>query len=107
MGGTAEVESALVGAVDVAEAAVVGIPDDLKGQALYAFVTLKAGVEPTKELRASLRGQVRTALGPFCAPDTIHWAPGLPKTSSGKITGAFSARSRKRENPWTSPTIWA
>jgi len=83
--GTAEVESALVGFTDVAEAAVVGIPDDLKGQSLYAFVTLKTGIQPTDELRASLRKQVRSALGPFCAPDTVHWAPGLPKTRSGKI----------------------
>lgn len=83
--GTAEVESALVGYPEVSEAAVVGVPHDIKGQALYAYVTLKLGEQPSDELRASLRSHVRSALGPFCAPDTVHWAPALPKTRSGKI----------------------
>lgn len=83
--GTAEVESALVGRAEVAEAAVVGVPDDLKGQSLYAYVTLKQGVEATDSLRSSLKTTVRSVLGPFCAPDTVHWAPALPKTRSGKI----------------------
>eukprot|EP00931_Biecheleriopsis_adriatica_P050366 TRINITY_DN29152_c0_g1_i1.p1 TRINITY_DN29152_c0_g1~~TRINITY_DN29152_c0_g1_i1.p1 ORF type:complete len:780 (+),score=121.34 TRINITY_DN29152_c0_g1_i1:89-2428(+) len=83
--GTAEVESALVARSEVAEAAVVGVPNDLKGQSLYAYVTLKQGQEPSDDLRNSLRTHVRTALGPFCAPDTLHWAPALPKTRSGKI----------------------
>jgi len=83
--GTAEVESSLVSWPEVSEAAVVGVPHDVKGQSLYAYVTLKNGIEPTSELQASLRTHVRSSLGPFCAPDTIHWAPALPKTRSGKI----------------------
>jgi len=83
--GTAEIESALVGHHDVAEAAVVGFPHDIKGQGIYAYVTLKVGVEPTDALRAELIKWVRTEIGPFAAPDAIQWAPGLPKTRSGKI----------------------
>ncbi|MBK7144997.1 MAG: acetate--CoA ligase [Xanthomonadales bacterium] len=83
--GTAEVESALVGHATVAEAAVVGYPHDLKGQGIYAYVTLKAGIEPSDELRKALVQQVRTAIGPTATPDCIQWAPGLPKTRSGKI----------------------
>ncbi|MBK6726590.1 MAG: acetate--CoA ligase [Xanthomonadales bacterium] len=83
--GTAEVESALVGHATVAEAAVVGYPHDLKGQGIYAYVTLKAGIEPSDELRKALVQQVRTAIGPTATPDIIQWAPGLPKTRSGKI----------------------
>ncbi|MDB5476101.1 MAG: acs [Phenylobacterium sp.] len=83
--GTAEIESALVGHPAVAEAAVVGYPHDIKGQGIYCFVTLKADVEPSDILRADLRGWVRREIGPFAAPDVIQFAPGLPKTRSGKI----------------------
>jgi acetyl-CoA synthetase len=83
--GTAEVESALVSCPHVAEAAVVGFPHDLKGQGIYAYVTLKAGVEPSDGLRSELVQRVRTGIGPIAAPDCIQWAPGLPKTRSGKI----------------------
>jgi acetyl-CoA synthetase len=83
--GTAEVESALVSHSGVAEAAVVGFPHDIKGQGIYAYVTLKQGVEPTEALRAELVLHVRKGIGPLASPDVIHWAPGLPKTRSGKI----------------------
>ena len=83
--GTAEVESALVNDRNVAEAAVVGFPHDIKGQGLYAYVTLKQGVEPSDALKKELITQVRHDIGPFAAPDVIQWAPGLPKTRSGKI----------------------
>ncbi len=83
--GTAEVESALVAHPKVAEAAVVGFPHDLKGQGIYAYVTLIAGEEPDEALRRELVGWVRREIGPIAAPDAIQWAPGLPKTRSGKI----------------------
>ena len=83
--GTAEVESALVLHDLVAEAAVVGFPHDIKGQGIYAYVTLNAGVEPTEEIAAALRQQVRTEIGPIATPDHIHLTPALPKTRSGKI----------------------
>lgn len=83
--GTAEVESALVLHDDVAEAAVVGFPHDIKGQGIYAYVTLNAGVEPNEDLRKALIAHVRKEIGPIAAPDVIQWAPGLPKTRSGKI----------------------
>ncbi len=83
--GTAEVESALVLHDDVAEAAVVGFPHDIKGQGIYAYVTLNAGVEATEDLRRALVAHVRKEIGPIAAPDVIQWAPGLPKTRSGKI----------------------
>jgi acetyl-CoA synthetase len=83
--GTAEVESALVAHPDVAEAAVVGYPHDIKGQGIYAYVTLMKGTEPTEPLRKSLEAWVRTEIGPIAKPDLIQWAPGLPKTRSGKI----------------------
>ncbi|WP_069471468.1 acetate--CoA ligase [Candidatus Marithrix sp. Canyon 246] len=83
--GTAEVESALVLHEAVAEAAVVGYPHDIKGQGIYAYVTLMADQEPSDELRKSLVKQVRKEIGPIAAPDVIQWAPGLPKTRSGKI----------------------
>ena len=83
--GTAEVESALVGHHDVAEAAVVGCPHDIKGQGIYAYVTLKTGVEATDALRRELIAQVRKEIGPIATPDFLQWAPGLPKTRSGKI----------------------
>ncbi len=83
--GTAEVESALVAHDDVAEAAVVGYPHDIKGQGIYAYVTLKVASEPTEELRKTLVSWVRKEIGPIASPDLIQWAPGLPKTRSGKI----------------------
>lgn len=83
--GTAEIESALVGHTAVAEAAVVGYPHDIKGQGIYAFVTLKQGVSFTDQLKAELVKWVRTVIGPIAAPDKIQWAPNLPKTRSGKI----------------------
>ena len=83
--GTAEVESALVGHTHVAEAAVVGFPHDIKGQGIYAYVTLIADAEPSEELRKELISWVRKEIGPIAAPDVIQWAPGLPKTRSGKI----------------------
>ncbi|MFD1193959.1 acetate--CoA ligase [Seohaeicola saemankumensis] len=83
--GTAEVESALVAHVNVAEAAVVGYPHAIKGQGIYAYVTLMNGVEPSEELRKELVKWVRTEIGPIASPDLIQWAPGLPKTRSGKI----------------------
>ncbi len=83
--GTAEVESALVAHPDVAEAAVVGYPHDIKGQGIYAYITLRVGVEPSDELRKELIAWVRKEIGPIAAPDLIQWAPGLPKTRSGKI----------------------
>ena len=83
--GTAEVESALVAHPAVSEAAVVGYPHDIKGQGIYCYVTLTVGKEPTDELRAELRGWVRKEIGPIASPDLIQWAPGLPKTRSGKI----------------------
>ncbi len=83
--GTAEVESALVSHAKVAEAAVVGFPHDVKGQGIYAYVTLIAGENPTEELRAELRNWVRKEIGPIATPDFIQWAPSLPKTRSGKI----------------------
>ncbi|HVB66230.1 MAG TPA: acetate--CoA ligase, partial [Acetobacteraceae bacterium] len=83
--GTAEVESALVSHPKVAEAAVVGFPHDIKGQGIYAYVTLKLGEEPTEALRRELVAWVRKEIGPIAAPDAIQWAPALPKTRSGKI----------------------
>jgi acetyl-CoA synthetase len=83
--GTAEVESALVAHEKVAEAAVVGYPHDLKGQGIYAYVTLVADAEPSEALRKELIAWVRKEIGPIAAPDVIQWAPGLPKTRSGKI----------------------
>jgi acetyl-CoA synthetase len=83
--GTAEVESALVSHPSVAEAAVVGFPHQVKGQGIYAYVTLKVGQEYTDELKKSLIVHVRKVIGPIATPDVLHWAPGLPKTRSGKI----------------------
>ena len=83
--GTAEVESALVAHETVAEAAVVGFPHDIKGQGIYAYVTLMKGVEPSEGLRKDLEAWVRQEIGPIARPDLIQWAPGLPKTRSGKI----------------------
>ncbi len=83
--GTAEVESALVAHHDVAEAAVVGAPHEIKGQGIYAYVTLNAGVEASDDLRKELVLWVRKEIGPIAQPDWLQWAPGLPKTRSGKI----------------------
>lgn len=83
--GTAEVESAFVGDSRVAEAAVVGYPHDIKGQGIYAYITLKNGVAPTEELKKELIKRVAEEIGPIARPDLIQWAPGLPKTRSGKI----------------------
>jgi len=83
--GTAEVESALVAHVNVAEAAVVGYPHPIKGQGIYAYVTLMNGIEPSEDLRKELVKWVRSEIGPIASPDLIQWAPGLPKTRSGKI----------------------
>ena len=83
--GTAEVESALVAHAAVAEAAVVGYPHEIKGQGIYCYVTLMNDRSPSEELRQELRKWVRTEIGPIASPDVIQWAPGLPKTRSGKI----------------------
>jgi len=83
--GTAEVESALVLHSQVAESAVVGFPHDVKGQGIYAYVTLNAGEEYSDDLKKELKAHVRQVIGPIATPDVIHWAPGLPKTRSGKI----------------------
>ena len=83
--GTAEIESALVAHASVAESAVVGYPHDIKGQGVYAFVTLKSGVQPTDALKKELIKWVREEISPIAQPDIIQWAPGLPKTRSGKI----------------------
>jgi len=83
--GTAEVESALVAHPKVSEAAVVGYPHEIKGQGIYCYVTLMAGEEYTDDLKVELRGWVRKEIGPIASPDIIQWAPGLPKTRSGKI----------------------
>jgi acetyl-CoA synthetase len=83
--GTAEVESALVAHVAVSEAAVVGYPHDIKGQGIYAYVTIMQGIEPTEQLRKELVAWVRKEIGPIASPDVIQFSPGLPKTRSGKI----------------------
>ena len=83
--GTAELESALVAHEAVAEAAVVGYPHDIKGQGIYIYVTLNSGVTPSEEMRKTLRDWLRSEIGPIATPDVIQWAPGLPKTRSGKI----------------------
>jgi acetyl-CoA synthetase len=83
--GTAEVESALVAHPKVAEAAVVGAPHDIKGQGIYAYVTLNAGVHADEALRKELVAHVRSVIGPIATPDWLQWAPALPKTRSGKI----------------------
>ena len=83
--GTAEIESALVGHDGVAEAAVVGFPHDIKGQGIYAYVTLDVSHEPSDEARADLVQWVRKDIGPIASPDFIQFSPALPKTRSGKI----------------------
>uniref|UniRef100_UPI00117CF51F AMP-binding enzyme n=1 Tax=Microbulbifer mangrovi TaxID=927787 RepID=UPI00117CF51F len=83
--GTAELESALVAHEAVAEAAVVGYPHDIKGQGIYVYVTLNSGIEPSEAMHTTLRNWLRSEIGPIATPDVIQWAPGLPKTRSGKI----------------------
>jgi acetyl-CoA synthetase len=83
--GTAEIESALVAHPKVAEAAVVGFPHDIKGQGIYAYVTLRIDEHPSEELRKELVQWVRNEISPIAAPDLLQWAPSLPKTRSGKI----------------------
>lgn len=83
--GTAEIESALVSHPKIAEAAVVGVPHEIKGQGIYAYVTLIAGEEPSRELHKEVKEWVRKEIGSIATPDVIHWAEGLPKTRSGKI----------------------
>ncbi len=93
--GTAEIESALVANQDVAEAAVVGYPHDIKGQGIYAYVTLKAGVETSEHLRRELVKWVRQEIGPFAAPDIIQWAPACPRPARARSCAASCARSPK------------
>jgi acetyl-CoA synthetase len=95
--GTAEVESALVSHEAVAEAAVVGCPHDIKGQGIYAYVTLINGQEYASELKKELVKHVRTEIGPIASPDVIHWAPGLPKTRSGKIMRRILRKIAEKE----------
>ena len=83
--GTAEVESALVAHKNVAESAVVGYPHEIKGQGIYAYVTLSNGINPSEDLKRELLQSVRNEIGPIAIPDLIQWAPNLPKTRSGKI----------------------
>jgi acetyl-CoA synthetase len=83
--GTAEVESALVSNANVAESAVVGYPHDIKGQGIYAYVTLTDNTSPSEGLKKELIAWVRKEIGPIATPDLIQWAPSLPKTRSGKI----------------------
>lgn len=83
--GTAEIESAFVGHSSVSEAAIVGYPHDIKGQGIYAYITLKAGISASDDLKAELKNHVRHVIGPIATPDLIQWAPSLPKTRSGKI----------------------
>jgi acetyl-CoA synthetase len=102
--GTAEVESALVAHAMVAEAAVVGYPHDIKGQGIYAYVTLKAGVSPSEDLRKELVQHVRALIGPIASPDLIQWAPGLPKTRSGKIMRRILRKIAENEFSWLGDT---
>jgi acetyl-CoA synthetase len=83
--GTAEIESALVSHPNVAEAAVVGYPHDIKGQGVYCYVTMNAGLEPTSDTAIELKAHVREQIGPVATPDIIQFSPSLPKTRSGKI----------------------
>ena len=101
--GTAEIESALVSNPQVAEAAVVGFPHDIKGQGIYAYVTLKTGITPSDTLNAELRQWVRKELSPIAQPDLIHFTPMLPKTRSGKIMRRILRKIAEGETsrkPW-------
>ncbi len=106
--GTAEVESALVAHKAVAEAAVVGMPHDIKGQGIYAYVTLKTGVEKSDALKKELIAHVRTLIGPIATPDKIQWADGLPKTRSGKIMRRILKKVAANliERIWVTPARW-
>ena len=106
--GTAEVESALVLHEDVAEAAVVGLPHDVKGQGIYAYVTLNAGVTPTDALRKDLRDWVRHEIGPIATPDAIQFAPGLPKTRIWQDHAPYPAQDRRGRDVarWATPRRW-
>ncbi len=99
--GTAEIESALVAHPKIAEAAVVGIPHHMKGQAIYAYITLNHGEEPSSELYTEVRNWVRKEIGPIATPDILHWTDSLPKTRSGKIMRRICVRS-----PPVTPVIW-
>ncbi|OPY16612.1 MAG: Acetyl-coenzyme A synthetase [Syntrophus sp. PtaB.Bin075] len=83
--GTAEIEATLNAHEKVAESAVVGYPHEVKGQSIYAYITLKTGFEPSEDLKKELTQYVRTIIGPIATPEKIQWADGLPKTRSGKI----------------------
>ncbi len=100
--GTAEIESALVAHPKIAEAAVVGIPHAIKGQAIYAYVTLNHGEEPSPELYAEVRNWVRKEIGPLATPDVLHWTDSLPKPVPAKLCAVFCAKSRR-----AIPAIWA
>ena len=105
--GTAEVESALVAHPKVSEAAVVGYPHDIKGQGIYAYVTLMTGVEANEPLRKELVAWVRKEIGPFASPDLVQFAPMLPKTRSGKIMRRIYARSRRTSMARSAtPRLW-
>ena len=105
--GTAEIESALVLHEHVAEAAVVGYPHDIKGQGIYAYVTLNVGIEPTEALRQELIELVSKEIGPIANPDMIQWAPGLPKTRSGKIMRRILRKVAANEfDTWAIPRRW-
>ncbi len=90
--GTAEVESALVGHPEVAETAVIGFPHSIKGQGIYAFVTLNVTSEPSEELERTLKLHVREEIGPIATPDIINFAPSLPKPDLVKLCGVFSEK---------------
>ncbi len=100
--GTAEIESALVSHPKIAEAAVVGIPHNIKGQAIYAYVTLNHGEEPSPELYAEVRNWVRKEIGPLATPDVLHWTDSLPKPAPAKLCAVFCVKSRR-----AIPAIWA
>ncbi|STM59719.1 acetyl-coenzyme A synthetase [Escherichia coli] len=100
--GTAEIESALVAHPKIAEAAVVGIPHNIKGQAIYAYVTLNHGEEPSPELYAEVRNWVRKEIGPLATPDVLHWTDSLLKPAPAKLCAVFCAKLRR-----AIPATWA
>lgn len=93
--GTAEIESALVAHPKIAEAAVVGIPHNIKGQAIYAYVTLNHGEEPSPELYAEVRNWVRKEIGPLATPDVLHWTDSCLKPAPAKLCAVFCAKLRR------------
>ena len=102
-----QIESALVAHPKVAEAAIVGYPHDIKGQGIYAYVTLNIGEDPSDALHTELRQWVRQEIGPIASPDLLQWAPGLPKTRSGKIMRGFCGKSQQMILPnWGIPQPW-